>query len=102
MNYITQPTTLMTESSPLYTFTHFPWQHNNMLERSRQMMSIVGSIPWDVSVFPAANEDHYTDPPGQSYSTYCIAAAEGQLMYVSSPRHRHMRATFPLLCLMCC
>ena len=73
------------------------------------MMSIVGSIPWDVSVFPAANEEHYPDPPGQSshhmsrsYSTHRIAAAEGQLMYVSSPRRRRMHATFPPVCLMCC
>lgn len=38
----------MTERSPP---THFAWQLDNMLERDRQMMSIVGSIPWDVSVF---------------------------------------------------
>lgn len=89
------------EITPIH-FTRFPWQLNNVLERNRQMLSIVGSIPRDVSVFPAANEEHYTDPPGQSsyhtsrsYGTYCIAAAEGQLMYVSSPRRRHMRATFP-------
>lgn len=71
------------------------------------MMPIVGSIRWDVSVFPAANEEHYTDPPGQSFyhtsrvqSVYCSAGAgaavKGQLMYVSSSRHRHTRATFPL------
>lgn len=89
------------EITPIH-FTYFPWQLNNILERICQMLSIVGSIPWDVSVFPAANEEHYTDPPGQSsyyvsrsYSTYCISTVERQLMYASSPRHRHMHATFP-------
>lgn len=82
-------------------FTYFTWQLNNILKRTRQMLSIVGSIPWDVSVFPAANEEHYTDPPGQSSyhvsrscGTYCISAVERQLMYASSPRHCHMHATF--------
>lgn len=62
----------------LHTCTPVPWQPNNVLERKRQMMSIAGSIPWDVSVFPAADKEHYTDPSGHSshhssigYTLYC-------------------------------
>lgn len=54
------------ERSPYTPALPFTWQLNNVLERKRQMMSIVGSIPRDVSVFPPASKEHHPGPPGHS------------------------------------
>lgn len=40
-------------------FTHFPWQLN-ICKRNHQRWSIVGSISWDVSGVPVANEELYS------------------------------------------
>ncbi|TNN87549.1 hypothetical protein EYF80_002266 [Liparis tanakae] len=54
------------------------------------------------------NEEHYPDPPGQSsrrthrsYRTHRNAAAEGQLLCVSSPRHIATCVPHFPVCLMC-
>lgn len=82
----------MTERLPPYT-----WQPNNMLERSHQMMSILGSIPWDVSVFPAANVEHQLLPhfQGLRHIPYhrcccCRGTADVCLFSQTSPHVGHI------------
>lgn len=83
------------QSSSRYAFTHFSWQLNNMLETNRQMMSIVGSIAWDVYGFPCSKwralyRTSWAEllPHSQKLRTVHLLR-EGQLMHVSPPR-RHM------------